>query len=79
MSLIALIYLISESATGAMLLRKMNEAKEEREAHKMAFEELNSALKPGTTVPWKVAIEHWEDNPNDVSVANPFEAKVNCE
>jgi hypothetical protein len=57
----------------------MDEAKEERGAHKTAFEELDSALKPEMTAPWKVAIEHWEDNPNDVSVANPFEAKVICE
>ncbi|KAG0696153.1 hypothetical protein DFH29DRAFT_984710 [Suillus ampliporus] len=58
------------------LLRKMNEAKEEREAHWIAFDELNEALKLEATGPWKIEIEHWEDNPNDSSVTNPFEAKV---
>jgi hypothetical protein len=62
--------------TGATLLRKMNEAKEEREVHQLAFEELNGALKFETTESWKIEIECWEDNPNDLSVTNPFEAKV---
>lgn len=35
----------------------MDEAKEEREAHRMAFDELNEALKPETTGPWKIEIE----------------------
>lgn len=54
----------------------MDEAKKERAAHHVAFEELDGALKPETTVPWKIEVERWEDNPNDLSVANPFEAKV---
>lgn len=62
--------------TGVTLLRKMNEAKEERAAHQIAFEELNGALKFKTVEPWKIEIERWEDNPNDLSVTNPFEAKV---
>jgi hypothetical protein len=33
-------------------------------------------LRLETTGPWTIAIEHWEDNPNDSSVTNPFEAKV---
>ena len=66
------------SATGTTLLHKMNEAKEERVAHQAAFDELNGALKPETTAPWKIEIEYWEDNPNDLSV-NPFETKVTRE
>ena len=54
----------------------MDEAKEERVAHQAAFEELNEALAPETTTPWKIGIECWEDNPNDLSVVNPFETKV---
>ncbi|OAX33799.1 hypothetical protein K503DRAFT_794391 [Rhizopogon vinicolor AM-OR11-026] len=61
---------------GAMLLRKMDEAKEEDEAHRTVFEELDGALKRETSEPWKLEVEHWEYNPNDSSVTNPFEAKV---
>ncbi|KAG1870583.1 hypothetical protein DFJ58DRAFT_852169 [Suillus subalutaceus] len=61
---------------GATLLRKMIEAKEEHEAHQTAFQELDEALAPETTEAWKVEIESWEENPNDSSVTNPFEAKV---
>ncbi|KIK42376.1 hypothetical protein CY34DRAFT_83691, partial [Suillus luteus UH-Slu-Lm8-n1] len=61
---------------GATLLRKMDEAKDEHEAHASAFEELNGALEPETTMAWSAEVEDWEENPNDLSVANPFEAKV---
>ncbi|KAG2122502.1 hypothetical protein DEU56DRAFT_873615 [Suillus clintonianus] len=61
---------------GAMLLRKMNEAKEEKEAHEIAFEELDGALPPKASDPWKLEIEYWECNPNDSLVSNPFEPKV---
>ncbi|KAG1839753.1 hypothetical protein DFJ58DRAFT_718504 [Suillus subalutaceus] len=61
---------------GATLLRKMIEAKEEHEAHQTAFQELDEALVPETTEAWKVEIKSWEENPNDSSVTNPFEAKV---
>jgi hypothetical protein len=61
---------------GSTLLRKIKEAKEESVSHRVAFEELNRALKLETTEPWRIAIELWEDNPNDSSVTNPFEAKV---
>ncbi|KAG2035513.1 hypothetical protein BDR03DRAFT_934885 [Suillus americanus] len=61
---------------GSTLLRKIKEAKEESEAHQIAFEELNGALRLETTGPWTIAIKHWEDNPNDLSVTNPFKAKV---
>ncbi|KAG2037116.1 hypothetical protein BDR03DRAFT_982484 [Suillus americanus] len=61
---------------GATLLRKMNEANEEHEAHANAFEELNGALKPETTTGWRAGVKLWEENPNDVSVPNPFEVKV---
>ncbi|KAG1793209.1 uncharacterized protein HD556DRAFT_1432380 [Suillus plorans] len=62
--------------TGVTLLRKMDEANKESEAHQMVFEELHGVLKPETTETWKIEIEDWEDNPNDSSVTNPFEAKV---
>ncbi|KAG1788560.1 uncharacterized protein HD556DRAFT_1447770 [Suillus plorans] len=61
---------------GATLLRKMNEANEEHQAHASAFEELNEALAPETTAGWRACVEHWEENPNDASVPNPFETKV---
>ncbi|KAG1852201.1 hypothetical protein F4604DRAFT_1883522 [Suillus subluteus] len=61
---------------GATLLRKMSEAQEEREAHRIAFEELDDALEPGTSDSWKLEIEYWEHNPNDSLVTNPFEPKV---
>ncbi|KAG1837469.1 hypothetical protein C8R48DRAFT_751632 [Suillus tomentosus] len=54
---------------GVTLLRKMDEAKEESAAHQAAFEELNGALTPETTTPWKIGIECWEDNPNDLWLA----------
>lgn len=54
----------------------MDEAKDEHEAHASAFEELNGALEPETTMAWSAEVEDWEENPNDLSVANPFEAKV---
>jgi hypothetical protein len=57
----------------------MNEAKDESAAHCIAFEELNGALNSETTESWKTEIGHWEDNPNDPSVINPFEAKVTRE
>jgi len=57
----------------------MDEAKEERVTHQAAFEELDGALKLEMTTPWKIEVERWEDNPNDLSVANPFEGKVVCE
>jgi hypothetical protein len=43
--------------TGATFHRKMDETKEEREAHRMAFDELNEALKPETMGPWKIEVE----------------------
>ncbi|KAG2028860.1 hypothetical protein BDR03DRAFT_1019255 [Suillus americanus] len=58
------------------LLRKIKEAKEESEVHQIAFEELNGALRLETMGLWMIMIKHWEDNPNDSSVTNPFEAKV---
>ncbi|KAG2122912.1 hypothetical protein DEU56DRAFT_873540 [Suillus clintonianus] len=61
---------------GATLLRKMNEANEEHEAHANAFEELNGALKLETTTGWREDVELWEENPNDMSVPNPFKMKV---
>ncbi|KAG2090914.1 uncharacterized protein F5147DRAFT_748193 [Suillus discolor] len=48
----------------------------ESKAHQIVFEELHGVLKPETTETWKIEIEDWEDNPNDSSVTNPFEAKV---
>ncbi|KAG1884343.1 hypothetical protein F4604DRAFT_1878735 [Suillus subluteus] len=61
---------------GATLLRKMDEAQEEKEAHSIAFKELDGALPPGASDPWRSEIEYWECNPNDSSVTNPFEPKV---
>ncbi|KAJ8584343.1 hypothetical protein M405DRAFT_866304 [Rhizopogon salebrosus TDB-379] len=61
---------------GATLLRKMGEAQEETEAHRLEFEELDGALKPEVSDPWKSEIEYWEHNPNDPSITNPFEPKV---
>jgi hypothetical protein len=62
--------------SGATLLRKMDEAKDEHKAHASAFEELNGALEPEITAAWRAEVEHWEENPNDLSVPNPFDAKV---
>ncbi|KAH7918603.1 hypothetical protein BV22DRAFT_1024324 [Leucogyrophana mollusca] len=61
---------------GTTLLRKIVEAKAEKMAHRDAFVELDGALKPETTAPWKDEIEKWEDNPNETGIPNPFEAKV---
>ncbi|KAG1864793.1 hypothetical protein F4604DRAFT_1882005 [Suillus subluteus] len=61
---------------GATLLQKMDEAQEEKEAHRIAFEELDGALPPGASDPWRSEIEYWECNPNDSSVTNLFEPKV---
>jgi hypothetical protein len=54
----------------------MGEAQEEKEAHRIAFEELDGALQPEALEPWKLEIEYWEHNPNDPLVTNPFEPKV---
>jgi hypothetical protein len=54
----------------------MDEAKDEHKAHASAFEELNGALEPEITAAWRAEVEHWEENPNDLSVPNPFDAKV---
>ncbi|KAG1776918.1 hypothetical protein EV702DRAFT_1179602 [Suillus placidus] len=63
---------------GATLLRKMDEANEEHQAHANAFEELNRALNLEITTGWRADVEHWEENPNDLSVRNPFETKVSA-
>lgn len=47
--------------------------------HQKAFKGLNKALEPETTEIWQAKVESWEENPNDLSVKNPFEAKVTCE
>lgn len=62
--------------TGVTLLCKMDEANKESKAHQMVFEELHGVLKPETTETWKIKIKDWEDNLNDSSVTNLFEAKV---
>lgn len=54
----------------------MTEAKKEQEAHQTAFQELHKALAPETTEAWTAEVKSWEENPNDPSVANPFESKV---
>lgn len=59
-----------------MLLQKMDDAKKEKEAHVMAFKELDSALHPKASDPWKLEIKYWEHNPNDSLVTNPFKLKV---
>lgn len=64
------------SVLGATLLRKMDEANEEHQAHANAFEELNGALNLETTTGWRADVEHWEENPNDLSVRNPFKTNV---
>ncbi|KAG2155314.1 uncharacterized protein EDB93DRAFT_1239208 [Suillus bovinus] len=61
---------------GTTLLRKIDKAQEEKEAYRMAFEELDGALQPRTSDPWRLEIEYWEHNPNDSSVTNPFRPKV---
>jgi hypothetical protein len=61
---------------GATLLHKIDEVKDEHQTHMSAFKELNGALKPETTAGWRVDVEHWEENPNDISVPNPFEVNV---
>ncbi|KAG0696150.1 hypothetical protein DFH29DRAFT_1004829 [Suillus ampliporus] len=38
----------------------------EHEAHMSAFEELDRALKPETTMEWRAEVKHWEENPNDL-------------
>ncbi|KAG1738676.1 uncharacterized protein EDB91DRAFT_1237718 [Suillus paluster] len=61
---------------GRRNIRKMMEAKKEQEAHQTAFQELHKALAPETTEAWTVKVESWEENPNDLSVTNPFKSKV---
>ncbi|KAG1833310.1 hypothetical protein EV424DRAFT_1341761 [Suillus variegatus] len=58
-----------------MLLQKMDDAQEEKEAHVMAFKELDSALHPKASDPWKLEIKYWEHNPNDSLVTNSFKLK----
>ncbi|KAG1869296.1 hypothetical protein C8R48DRAFT_771447 [Suillus tomentosus] len=54
----------------------MDEAQEEKDAHRIAFEELDDASPPGVSDSWKLEIKYWECNPNNSSVTNPFESKV---
>ncbi|KAG1819100.1 uncharacterized protein BJ212DRAFT_1446228 [Suillus subaureus] len=60
---------------GASLLHKMKEATLEKATFHVTFEELNGALTKENCIAWKAKVEMREDNPNDVHVLNPFEAK----
>ncbi|KAJ8591371.1 hypothetical protein M405DRAFT_851366 [Rhizopogon salebrosus TDB-379] len=61
---------------GASLLRKMNEATQEKLAFEAAFEELDNAITSEHRTGWQEEVNKWECNPNDTSVPNPFEAKT---
>jgi hypothetical protein len=61
--------------TGASLLRKMKEAREEKIAFLVSFEELDNAITKEHHNAWTAEVEMWEYNPNDPSVVNPFEPK----
>ncbi|KAG1800141.1 uncharacterized protein BJ212DRAFT_1488026 [Suillus subaureus] len=54
----------------------MDKANKEYQAHSNTFEELNRALRLETTTGWRADVEHWEENPNDLSVPNPFKMRV---
>ncbi|KAG2336247.1 hypothetical protein BDR05DRAFT_978823 [Suillus weaverae] len=58
--------------------KSMDKANEEHQAHANAFEELNGALDLEITTGWRADVKHWEENPNDLSVRNPFETKVSA-
>lgn len=47
----------------------------EKAAFHATFEELDAAITEEHRIAWKVEVERWEENPNDTSVSNPFEAK----
>ncbi|KAG1866770.1 hypothetical protein F4604DRAFT_1928071 [Suillus subluteus] len=53
----------------------MKEAMQEKVAFHATFEELDAAITEEHHIAWKAEVERWEDNPNDTSVSNLFEAK----
>ncbi|KAG1729494.1 uncharacterized protein EDB91DRAFT_1239214 [Suillus paluster] len=60
---------------GANLLCKTKEAMLEKVAFHATFKELDAAITEEHHIAWKAEVERWEENPNDPSVSNPFEAK----
>jgi hypothetical protein len=54
----------------------MKEAIQEKAAFQLAFDELNAAVTEQHRATWQAEVELWENNPNDRSIANPFEAKT---
>ncbi|KAG1781328.1 hypothetical protein EV702DRAFT_928617, partial [Suillus placidus] len=61
---------------GASLLHKMKDALAEKAAHKLTFKEFNAAITPEHHSVWLAEMEAWEENPNDMLVPNPLEAKA---
>ncbi|KIK39713.1 hypothetical protein CY34DRAFT_14196 [Suillus luteus UH-Slu-Lm8-n1] len=59
----------------AMLLCKTKETMLEKAAFHATFEELDAAITEEHRIAWKAEVERWEENPNDMSVSNLFEAK----
>ncbi|KAG1720353.1 uncharacterized protein EDB91DRAFT_1240417 [Suillus paluster] len=60
---------------GASLLHKMKDARVERAEHQAAFKEFDTVITPKHRATWLNEIEAWEENPNDLTLANPFETK----
>ncbi|KAG1781389.1 hypothetical protein EV702DRAFT_1177583 [Suillus placidus] len=60
---------------GASLLHKMKDARVERAEHQAAFEEFDTVITPEHRATWLNEIEAWQENPNDLTLANPFETK----
>ncbi|KAG2037620.1 hypothetical protein BDR03DRAFT_933871 [Suillus americanus] len=61
---------------GASLLYKMKDALAERAAHALAFEEFDAIITLEHHSAWLAEMQAWEDNPNDMSISNPLEAKA---
>ncbi|KAG1772260.1 hypothetical protein EV702DRAFT_1181338 [Suillus placidus] len=64
---------------GASLLLKIKDALAKRAEHTMAFEEFDTAITPDHHSAWLAEMEAWEDNPNNMTIPNPLEAKATCE
>ncbi|KAG1724893.1 uncharacterized protein EDB91DRAFT_1087320 [Suillus paluster] len=60
---------------GASLLHKMKYARVERAEHQAAFEEFDTMITPKHRATWLNEIEAWEENPNNLTLANPFKTK----
>ncbi|KAG2338570.1 hypothetical protein BDR05DRAFT_978103 [Suillus weaverae] len=61
---------------GTSLLLKIKDALAKRAEHTMAFEEFDTTITPDHHSTWLAEMEAWEDNPNDTTIPNLFEAKA---